>query len=113
MIEIYTDMLMLDGVYRTNPKKFESYKLEPTTHIYNKFDVDSLTLAQNMSYYNLDFEANSEIYEQVRYNIERKKQFIDSIDQVKDSLRRQNKLQKAKIKDSITKSKDLLKVEKK
>jgi hypothetical protein len=114
MTEIYTDMLMLDAVYRTNPKKFESYQLEPTAHIYNKFDIDSLTLAQNMSYYNLDFEANSEIYEQVRKNIERKKQLIDSLDNIKDSLRREKrKLQKTKIKDSVALQKDLIKADKK
>lgn len=114
MVKIYTDMLMLDAVYRTNPKKFKSYELEPTAHIYNKFDIDSLTLAQNMNYYNLDFETNSEIYQEVRENIERKKGIIDSIDQVKDSLRRvKQESQKAEINDSVALQKDLIKEDKK
>lgn len=114
MVKIYTDMLLLDAVYRTNPEKFKIYNLEPTAHIYNKFDIDSLTLAQNMNYYNLDFETNSEIYEKVRSNIERHKQIIDSIDQVKDSLRRQKqKLKNVKINDSITLPKTQIKAEKK
>ncbi|WP_445159304.1 DUF4296 domain-containing protein [Mesohalobacter salilacus] len=112
MVNIYTDMLILDGVYRTNPKKFETYGLEPTEHIYNKFDIDSLTLAQNMSYYNLDFEVNSEIYEQVQKNIEAKKQILDSISQVKDSLKRlEREAKKPKLKDSIPLSKKIMKAD--
>ncbi len=112
MVEIYTDMLILDGVYRTNPKKFETYGLEPTEHIYNKFEIDSLTLAQNMNYYNLDFEVNSEIYEQVQKNIETQKQIIDSISQVKDSLKRlEHEAKKPKLKDSIPLSKKIMKAD--
>ncbi|QTY26741.1 DUF4296 domain-containing protein [Flavobacterium sp. CS20] len=112
MVEIYTDMLILDGVYRTNSKKFETYGIEPTEHIYNKFDIDSLTLAQNMNYYNLDFEANIKIYEQVQKNIEAQKQIIDSIDRVNDSLRRlKTETRKPMLKDSISLSKKMMKVD--
>jgi hypothetical protein len=109
MVEIYTDMLILDGVYS---KKFETYGIEPTEHIYNKFDIDSLTLAQNMNYYNLDFEANIKIYEQVQKNIEAQKQIIDSIDRVNDSLRRlKTETRKPMLKDSISLSKKMMKVD--
>jgi len=112
MVDIYTDMLLLDGIYRTNPKKFDTYDLKPTAHIYNKFNIDSLTLVQNMEYYNLDFEANSKIYEQVQKNIEQKKTLVDSINKIKDSLAKlkRNKL-KTKLKDSVPLSKKMIKID--
>ena len=101
MVEIYTDMVLLDAVNRTNAKKFKNIGLEAPEHIYNKFDIDSTTLADNMSYYNLDFEANAEIYEQVRENIENRKEHIDSIVKLKDSLKKREKQKNLKLNDSL------------
>ena len=91
MIEIYTDMLLLDAINRTNIKKFQSLGLETSQHIYNKFDIDSITLAENMNYYNLDFETNAEIYKQVRLNIEKRKEYMDSLTKRRDSLKKLEK----------------------
>jgi hypothetical protein len=65
-----------------------------------------------MNYYNLDFEANIKIYEQVQKNIEAQKQIIDSIDRVNDSLRRlKTETRKPMLKDSISLSKKMMKVD--
>jgi len=102
MVEIYTDMIYLDAVQRSNHRNFKTYELEASEHIYNKFKIDSTTLSQNIAYYNLDFDANSSIYEQVKQNIIKKNEVIDSITTVKDSLKKvkANK-RRAKLKDSI------------
>jgi len=111
MVEIYTDMIYLDAVQRSNHRNFKTYELEASEHIYNKFKIDSTTLAQNMAYYNLDFESNTEIYEQVKQNIAKKNEEIDSITRVKDSLKKvkANK-RRAKLKDSIPSYKKKTKV---
>ncbi len=111
MVEIYTDMIYLDAVQRSNPRNFKTYELEPSEHIYNKFKIDSSTLSQNIAYYNLDFDVNSDIYEQVKQNIEKKNEGIDSITKVKDSLKKvkANK-RRAKLKDSIPSKKKKTKI---
>ena len=88
MVEIYTDMVLLDAVNRSVSKKFKSYNLEPSEHIYNKYKIDSTTLADNMGYYNLEFETNAEIYKKVSENIEERKTYTDSVVQLKDSLKK-------------------------
>lgn len=100
MVEIYTDMIFLDAVQRSNPSNFKSYELKSSEHIYNKFKIDSITLSENIAYYNLDFESNTEIYEKVKQNITERSEVIDSISKLKDSLKQVEKKEK-KIKDSI------------
>lgn len=102
MVEIYTDMLLLDAVKRSVSKSFESYNLEASEHIYNKFKIDSATLTNNMRYYNLDFEANAEIYKRVNENLENKREFIDSIVQNRDSIQKIEQQKKLKVKDSLS-----------
>jgi hypothetical protein len=102
MVEIYTDMILLDAVQRSNPQNFKSYELKSSEHIYNKYKIDSTTLSQNIEYYNLDFDANSNIYEKIKLNIEQKNQIIDSITKARDSLKKiEVNKRKATLKDSI------------
>lgn len=111
MIEVYTDMILLDALRRSNPVNFKSYELKASEHIYNKFDVDSTTLSQNIKYYNLEFEANSDIFEQVKLNIEQKNEIYDSITKVRDSLKRlKTKKKKAISVDSVELNKKLKKI---
>jgi len=101
MVEIYTDMILLDAVNRTISKKFQSYNLEASEHIYNKYKIDSTTLADNMAYYNLEFETNAEIYNKVSNNVEQRKAYIDSVVQLRDSLKKIEQQKKLKLKDSL------------
>lgn len=100
MIDIYTDMILLDAIQRSNPRNFKTYELKSSEHIFNKFGIDSTTLAQNIKFYNLDFESNSDIYEKVKLNIEKKNEIIDSTTKVRDSLKEVEKKKKIE-KDSI------------
>jgi len=114
MVKIYTDMVLLDAVYRTNPRKFNAFELEASEHIYNKFKIDSTTLSQNIEYYNLDFETNAEIYERVKINVEERKQNLDSIEKMRDSLKEvQRQKEKSQLNDSVTLPKKLIKAESK
>ncbi len=111
MVEIYTDMILLDAVKRTNPKNFKSYSLKASEHIYNKYGLDSTSLAENMNYYNLDFETNAEIYSKVSESVEKRKAYIDSVVHLRDSLKKLEKAKKLSPKDSATlKEKKKLKI---
>lgn len=102
MIDIYTDMVILDALERSSPQKLNSYGVETSEHIHKKYNIDSITLAQNIEYYNFEFDTNIEIYDQVTENIDTKKNRIDSIIQLKDSLKKEEKKQKNKmLRDSI------------
>jgi hypothetical protein len=86
MVNIYTDMIFLDATQRSSPDDFKTYELKPSEHIYNKYKIDSTTLSENITYYNLDFETNTEIYEKVKQNITERSEAIDSISKLRDSL---------------------------
>jgi hypothetical protein len=101
MVEVYTDMMIIDAVNRTNPKIYTSYDLDIKEHIYNKYKIDSTILADNIIYYNLEFDANVRIFERVNQNILDKKDYFDSIGRAKDSL---DKLKKNIERDSLKKS---------
>ena len=100
MIEIYTDMIFLDAAQRSSPDEFKTYELKPSEHIFNKYKIDSTTLNENITYYNLDFEANAEIYEKVKQNITKRSEAIDSISKLRDSLKRIENNKIKKLKDS-------------
>jgi hypothetical protein len=96
MIAIYTDMIFLDAAQRSSPDEFKTYELKPSEHIYNKYKIDSTTLNENITYYNLDFETNAEIYEKVKQNITKRNVVIDSISKLRDSLKKMEKKIKLK-----------------
>ena len=97
MVEIYTDMVLLDAINKSVSKKFQSYNLNASDHFYNKYNIDSTTLADNMAYYNLEFETNADIYTKVNKNVEERKAYIDSVVHLRDSLKKIEQ----KIKDSL------------
>lgn len=101
MVEIYTDMMILDAVKRSNSKIYNAYDIEIQEHVYNKFKIDSALLKDNIDYYNLEFEANIRIFERVNDNMNRKKEVYDSINKVQDSL---EKIKVEQQRDSIKNS---------
>jgi len=101
MVEIYTDMMVLDAINRSNGKVFAAYEIGVQEHLYNKFKIDSTLLKDNIDYYNLEFEANIRIFERVNENMNRKKELFDSIRKVEDSL---SKLEAERNKDSLKNS---------
>jgi len=110
MIDIFTDMIILDALDRNSPRTLKSYNLKTSGHILKKFDLDSLTLAQNIEYYNLEFETNQDIYNEVSSRIEAKKDKIDSIVKVRDSLQAEKRrIQAEKTKDSLSPIKSMIK----
>jgi len=98
MVEIYSDMMVLDAIKRSNTNVYNAYELDVQDHIFNKYKIDSTLLKDNIDYYNLEFEANVRIFERVNENINRKKEVFDSLNKVQDSL---EKIELERKKDSI------------
>lgn len=109
MVEVYTDMMIIDAINRTNAKIYNEFDIDINEHMLNKYNIDSTILVNNIVYYNLDFDANVRIFERVNENILGKKDYFDSINSRTDSL---EKLKKEKKRDSIKnslKKKEILK----
>ncbi|HCQ75760.1 MAG TPA: hypothetical protein DIV44_03040 [Leeuwenhoekiella sp.] len=75
--------------------------LEPDTFIYDKYDVDSLQLAQSIDYYSVNFNEYTSIWEEVnarltaqRDEIQFEQNDLDSI-RIEESKRRRDSIKKA------------------
>ncbi len=101
MVEVYTDMMIIDAINRTNAKIYNEFGIDINEHMFNKYNIDSTTLVKNIAYYNLEFDANVRIFERVNENILGKKNYFDSINRRADSL---EKLAKEKKRDSVKNS---------
>jgi len=101
MVEIYSDMMVLDAIKKSNTKIYKAYEIDVQKHIYNKYKIDSTLLKDNIDYYNLEFDANIRIFERVNENMNRKKEVFDSINKIQDSL---NKIERERKRDSLKNS---------
>ena len=105
MIAILTEIALLKSANDVNDKIFTKYVDQPFDYILKKYKIDSVTLVENIEYYNMQFNENLEIYRKVEGNINEKKSFIDSLRNKMDSLK------KAKSKRKIDTLKTTLKTE--
>lgn len=87
MINIITDMMILDAASNVSDIPLLKNDIKAYTFIADKYNVDSIQLKQNLSYYNTRYDENLEIYEQVKKRIEVKRNVMDSILSRADSLK--------------------------
>lgn len=99
MKDLVYDMVLLDAAAVVNKEKLNELNIEILQFLSQKYGIDSTDLKQNILYYNLRFDENSEIFEQAKDSIKRLDRVYDSISKIRDSLRRLEK----KRKDSIIK----------
>lgn len=97
MEEVLTDMIILDAIISVNQNKIEEHQIDVTNFIYTKYNIDSLTLAQNISFYNENYEINNAIYDSVKVNIEQLKNQLEVDKKVKDSLQKEMFQQKKSV----------------
>lgn len=100
MEQVLTDMILLDAILSVNSKKIEEHQIDASNFIFNKYQIDSLTLSQNIEYYNEVYSTNAVIYDKVKTNIETLKQRLEQDKKLKDSLQKAVTQQK-KITDSL------------
>ena len=106
MVAILSDIAVLKSANDVNSNRLSKFIESPFDYVTEKYQVDSLTIAQNIEYYNFQFNDNLSIYKRVEENIQNRKQKIDSINIIIDSLRRNSidkkKMKKKKIKKRST-----------
>lgn len=78
MIDIITDLAVLEAVQSHNPSLLQLYGISPKEYIYRKYNVDSLQLAQSNRYYALNIKEYDAMYEKVKIRLEQQKSEIDS-----------------------------------
>jgi hypothetical protein len=99
MVAILSDIAVLKTANDVNNNRLSKFIESPFDYVTEKHQVDSLTIAQSIEYYNFQFNDNLSIYKRVEENIKNRKQKIDSINTIIDSLKRNaNDKMKNKIK---------------
>lgn len=78
MIDIITDLAVLEAVQSHNPSLLQLYGINPKEYVYKKYNVDSLQLAQSNRYYALNIKEYDAMYEKVKVRLEQQKADIDS-----------------------------------
>ena len=91
MVAILSDIAILKSANDVNSKRLSKFIESPFDHVTEKYQIDSLTIAQNIEYYNFQFNDNLSIYRRVEENIKNRKQKIDSINVIIDSLKNNSK----------------------
>lgn len=114
MTDLLYDMVLLDAAVSTNEKKLEELDVEMLEFLSKKYNIDTTDIKQNILYYNMQFDENTEIYEKVKDSIEKLEKAYDSISRVSDSLRKVELKKKDSIKslESDLRSQKLKKIEK-
>lgn len=88
MVELISDLIILDATMSVNSKALSDIKVVPSEFIFQKYKLDSAQIATNLRYYNEDLSQNKELYSLVKARVEAHKNNYDSIKTLKDSLRR-------------------------
>lgn len=104
MKNLIYDMVLLDAAVSVNKRRLEELDIEFLEFLSKKYNIESTDLKQNILYYNLNFDENTEIYTEVKDSISKLEKVYDSISKVSDSLekvelKKQDSIQK--LKDSI------------
>ena len=99
MKNLVYDMVLLDAAMGVNEKRLKELDVNMLEFLSEKYKIDSIDLKQNLLYYNLSFDDNTEIYQYVKDSISALEKAYDSISKVTDSL---SKIEKKK-NDSIIK----------
>jgi len=109
MVEILADMAIANSAKSTNIGLLRDNNIDPTAHVFKKYEIDSLRFVESDRYYAsvpAEYEA---IYTEVELRLERQKKELEEAKKLSDSLktietearRAQKDSLKSKIKDSL------------
>lgn len=88
MKDLIYDMILLDAAASVNQEKLNELGVDMLEYLSKKYKIDSSSLKKNIKYYNLRFDENLEIYEEVKDSITKLENAYDSISRARDSLRK-------------------------
>ncbi|MEH6408856.1 MAG: DUF4296 domain-containing protein [Leeuwenhoekiella sp.] len=100
LTDILYDISLVNAVRSFNIQKLRISGIEPDKFIYDKYAIDSLQLAQSISYYSVDFNAYSKMWQEINTRIENKRDEVEKLKRTSDSLSR---VKSSVFKDSLGK----------
>jgi hypothetical protein len=77
MVDIMTDMYLMEGVLSLNRKAFLKASVRPDSFLFKKYKMDSLSYAKNFNYYIDRVDEYQEILEQVSVRLDTIKSTIN------------------------------------
>jgi hypothetical protein len=98
MANLLTDLYIIEGAISSNKNAYIQSGVQPSSYIYNKYDMDSLTFKENFNYYTDRVEDYLSIINQVQDNL---KSLQDSVSarQEKINMEDQSRIPKSTFKD--------------
>jgi hypothetical protein len=102
MVEILKEMTILNAAKSTNLGILKDNGIDPTTYVFEKFDVDSIQFVESDRYYASLPQKYEAIYKEVESLLEAQKKRVEEIKKINDSLKSLDKEYKFnKLKDSL------------
>ncbi len=69
MIDILYDISIIRSLKTYNVNEMRMLDIKPESYIYDKYNIDSIQLADNISYYAIDFNKYAALWEKVRVRL--------------------------------------------
>ena len=69
MIDILYDISIIRSLKTYSINEMRMLDIKPESYIYDKYDIDSTQLAENISYYAIDFNKYAALWEKVRVRL--------------------------------------------
>lgn len=109
MINILRDITILNSARSISVTVFHDQKIDPTTFVLSKYEVDSLQFVISDRYYASLPNEYEAMYVEVEKQLEQKEEHVSEAKKIKDSLDLERKLkQSKKMKEKLKKSMDSL-----
>lgn len=87
MVDVLTELSLLNSAKNYNRRLLEETGLQPHEYLYEKFSIDSVTLAESTRYYARNQAQLEQMYNRVRDNLEAMKRDLEKIRQEEVRLR--------------------------
>jgi len=101
MVNLLVDLQKVDAVISKNKNYFEIRNVKAKDLIFEKYQVDSLQVAESSNYYAENFTTNIRIYEKVILKLEAEKKVIDSLYDEQNQAIQDSKIKGKKKADSL------------
>ena len=111
MVNIMYDLSILQALRYQNPTSIDSFQINARDFVGKKYRIDSLQFAQSNVYYSTNNEQYKEMFNQVVGRINKEKAAADSL--LKVEIKQKSKINKTKLKESISPKDSLRKVSQK
>lgn len=90
MVNIILDLRLLASANGSNQKILQDYGIYSEDYVYNKYNIDSSTFAQNNNYYAYYLEDYDEIYNKVKDSLDALKEYYDNLVIEEAAIKRKN-----------------------